>query len=197
MGVDPVFDDICGGLTTGGSANAYTLITNQSFTAYYQGFWVKVKVHASNTTASTLNVNGIGAASIKNALGNDLASGQLTAGGICDFVYNGSNFIAINSALINVDASGNAVIAGSLSAASGSFTGAVAAASANISGAASAASVSASSASFSGSVVAGSFSGPVASLSLLTGSRVFNTKYQNTSTKTMLVTASAYLTAST
>ena len=55
---------------------------------------VTVKIHVANTGASTLNVNGLGAKSIKKSNGNNVASGNLKANSVYTFVYDGTaNFI--------------------------------------------------------------------------------------------------------
>ena len=57
------------------------------------GLCVAVKINVQNTGVSTINVNGLGAKSIKKANGNDVASGNLKAGSIYTLRYNGTNFI--------------------------------------------------------------------------------------------------------
>lgn len=63
-----------------GAVNAYVVATPQHETAYYMGmpctFYTS---NASTSTAPTLNLNGLGAAAIKNANGVALVSGQIPA----------------------------------------------------------------------------------------------------------------------
>jgi hypothetical protein len=54
---------------------------------------VAVKINASNTGASTININGKGAKSIRDPRGDALTAGKLIAGSIYTLRYNGTNFI--------------------------------------------------------------------------------------------------------
>jgi hypothetical protein len=76
-----------------GSANTYTVTLNPPLTGYTEGVAVAVKIDASNTGASTININGRGAKSIRDPRGNALKAGKLTAGSIYTLRYNGTNFI--------------------------------------------------------------------------------------------------------
>ncbi|MDP4224922.1 MAG: hypothetical protein Q8910_00935 [Bacteroidota bacterium] len=78
-----------------GSANVYAVTLSPTPTSYGDGMGVVVKIAIANTGASTLNVNSLGAKTIKNPDGSDLASGDLVAGSIYNFRYNSttSNFI--------------------------------------------------------------------------------------------------------
>jgi len=57
-----------------------------------EGKTVKIKFTNANTSASTLNINSLGAKAIKKSNGNDLSSGNIKAGQICNLVYTGSVF---------------------------------------------------------------------------------------------------------
>jgi hypothetical protein len=77
--------DIGGTITAGGSANALTVTANSAFTSYGNGQILSFKAASANTTATTLNVNSIGAKAIrKMAVGADaaLAGGEIQPGGI-------------------------------------------------------------------------------------------------------------------
>ena len=80
---------------TSGSANNYTVTLNPAPTSYTDGMCVAVKINTTNTGASTLNVNGLGAKPIKKPNGNDVGAGNLKAGSIYTFRYNATtgNFI--------------------------------------------------------------------------------------------------------
>ncbi|OPJ63671.1 hypothetical protein [Clostridium chromiireducens] len=80
------------GSTSG--TNAYT-ITNSDITAYADGLTVRVKIGNSSTGASTLNINGLGAKTILDTLGNPIVSGGLKAGLPYHLCYNGTNFIVL------------------------------------------------------------------------------------------------------
>lgn len=77
-------NQITGAKTSGGSANAYTFTSDTAgtiSTAYAAGMAFVFKANHSNTGASTLNVDGVGAKSIKKGgaqaalVANDIASG--------------------------------------------------------------------------------------------------------------------------
>lgn len=75
-----------------GSANAY-VVTVVGASTYTEGMALAVKINISNTGASTINVNGLGAKVIKDSKGQDLKAGTLTANSIYTLRYNGTNFI--------------------------------------------------------------------------------------------------------
>ena len=86
-----------------GSANAYTITLQPAPASYKEGMAVAVKIHATNTGASTININGLGAKGIRKANGNNVSAGNLKAGSIYSMRYNGANFILQGS-----DSAGNA-----------------------------------------------------------------------------------------
>lgn len=73
--------------TTTGSANAY-LATIASVTAYADKQRYTLKINVANTDASTVNISGLGARTIKRPDGADIEAGDLATNGIYDFVYN-------------------------------------------------------------------------------------------------------------
>lgn len=79
--------------TTAGSANVYTLTLSPALTAYTAGVCVAVKIHAANTGSSTININGLGAKTIKDSKGNALISGKLRLNGVYTLRYDGMDFI--------------------------------------------------------------------------------------------------------
>ena len=77
----------------GGTANIYVLTLSPAPAAYVTGNRFTFKVNVTNTGPSTLNVNGLGAKSIKKGDGvTDPAAGDLTIGQIVSVVYDGTNF---------------------------------------------------------------------------------------------------------
>ena len=80
------------GGTTTGLANTYVLAL-PAITSYAEGFAVAFKCNIDSTGASTLNVNALGAKSIKKGNGAAIASGTLQADSIYTVRYNGTNFI--------------------------------------------------------------------------------------------------------
>lgn len=85
--------------TSGGSSNAYTLSLDAQITALVEGMVVKFKANHANTGASTININSIGANTIKKADGTDLIAGDLIVNGIYFLIYNGTNFILLSPIL--------------------------------------------------------------------------------------------------
>jgi hypothetical protein len=83
-------------VTSGGSANAQTLTYSVAPSAYVSGDGYVFIAGYSNSGAVTLNVNALGAKSIKIGTA-DLASGQIAAGAVAVVYYDGTNFQLVNS----------------------------------------------------------------------------------------------------
>lgn len=82
--------DVGGALTAGGTANAITVTANSAFTSYADGQRLTLRIAADNTSAATLNVNAIGAKSIRKMLATGesaLTGAELQADGIYELVY--------------------------------------------------------------------------------------------------------------
>jgi hypothetical protein len=88
-----------GGITAGGTADVLTITTNQAISSAHQaaGFSVRFKAASTNTGAATVNVDTIGAASIKRLNGDALSAGDITAGGIYDLAFDGTNYILMGA----------------------------------------------------------------------------------------------------
>ena len=80
--------------TDTGTANAYVIALSPAVTAYAAGQAFTFKAGAASTTASTLNVNGLGTKAIKKLHDQDIASGDIESGSIVTVVYDGTNFQA-------------------------------------------------------------------------------------------------------
>jgi len=78
--------------TDTGTANAYVIALSPAVTAYAAGQAITFKAGAASTTASTLNVNGLGTKAIKKLHDQDIASGDIESGSIVTVVYDGTNF---------------------------------------------------------------------------------------------------------
>ena len=76
-----------------GAADAYTITMTPTLTAYTDGLKVRVKIANTNTGAATINIDSIGARSIKRQDGTDPDAGDLTAGDLHDLIYDGTNFV--------------------------------------------------------------------------------------------------------
>lgn len=79
-----------------GAANAYVITPAPAITAYTVGQIFSFKAVNANTTASTLNVNGLGVKTIKNSLAGDLVANDILAGQIVVVEYDGTNFQMIS-----------------------------------------------------------------------------------------------------
>lgn len=79
-----------GELVAGGTANALTCTANSAFTAYDDGLMLALRIATDNTTAATLNANGIGIKSIRKMLATGesaLTGAEMQATGIYLFRY--------------------------------------------------------------------------------------------------------------
>lgn len=80
-----------------GTANAYIATLVPAIASYVAGQLVQFKATNANTTASTVNVNGLGAKTIKKLGGaTDLVSGDIAAGMVVQLEYDGTNFVMLN-----------------------------------------------------------------------------------------------------
>lgn len=91
-----------GALTSVAGTNTITASASPSITSYVSGAMFSFMPAASNTGAATININGLGAKSIRDALGNVIAAGDLVVGKMTDIRYDGTNFrIVSNSTLVS------------------------------------------------------------------------------------------------
>ena len=91
----------CGGLPI--TALAYYAVdtaSNDTYLAqvdgidsYDTGLFVLLNPVTDNTTACTLNINGMGAKSIKTPTGGDPGTGWIDANSISPMTYDGTNFV--------------------------------------------------------------------------------------------------------
>lgn len=79
-------------VVTGGVANTYTATLVPAITSYRTGQIVTVQISATNTGASTINVNGLGAQTILKNINQALIAGDLTINEVVTMVYDGTNF---------------------------------------------------------------------------------------------------------
>lgn len=92
-----------------GAADAYVITPVPAISAYTVGQRFTFLAANTNTGASTLNVNGLGARAIKRPAGGDVLGGDITTGKIIDVEYDGTNFQVMNlpTTVDNVAAFGN------------------------------------------------------------------------------------------
>jgi hypothetical protein len=74
-----------------GANDTYTITVSPAPTAYTTGDVYIFKANTANTGAATLNVNSLGAKTIKKNSTSDLETGDLIAGQIVTVVYDGTN----------------------------------------------------------------------------------------------------------
>lgn len=81
-------DDVSGTVvSTGGSANAYTFTSNQVLTSLTDGFKIAFICSATNTGASTINVDSLGAKPLRKVSGTALSAGDLVANCVYTAAY--------------------------------------------------------------------------------------------------------------
>ncbi len=89
--VKAAWNQLAGGCSYGGSANTYTMTSDAVgaiSTAYAAGMIFIFKAAATNTGASTLNVDGVGAVDIKTNDGGALVAGDIVQNGLYMVAYN-------------------------------------------------------------------------------------------------------------
>lgn len=80
-----------------GSANTLVITPSPALGAYAAGIGFLVKVSTTNTGVSTLNVNGLGAVTIKKEANLDVDAGDLKAGQIVELYHDGTYFQLVNT----------------------------------------------------------------------------------------------------
>ena len=88
-------------VATTGSANAYVAAPSPALTALTTGAWLLLKLSFTNTGAATLNVNSLGAKSLKKLADQDVEAGDLRSGDIVEVRYDGTNWLLAEPALPN------------------------------------------------------------------------------------------------
>ena len=74
-----------------GSLNTYVITLSPAPTSYTAGFTIAFKASSTNTGASTINVNGLGAITIQ-ASGTTIPAGTISSGNITQLIYDGTYF---------------------------------------------------------------------------------------------------------
>jgi hypothetical protein len=80
------------GVQDAGATDAYAVTVAPAPAAYVTGMTVVFKANTANTGAATLNVNSLGAKTIKKFADQDLGDNNIKAGGWHVVVYDGTNF---------------------------------------------------------------------------------------------------------
>jgi hypothetical protein len=96
---------------SGGSGDAYTLSVTPAPTAYVAGQVFRFKANFANTAAATLNVNSLGAKTIKKLNGaTDLAANDIQNGQLVEVQYDGTNFQMLSPVAVAAAGGGGGVI---------------------------------------------------------------------------------------
>lgn len=75
-----------------GSNDTYVISLSPALASYIAGQIVRFLANTINTGACSLNVNGLGAITIKKSFNVDLNDGDIKAGQIVEVIYDGTNF---------------------------------------------------------------------------------------------------------
>lgn len=75
-----------------GANDTYAITLAPAPTAYTTGMVVNFKANTLNTGAATLNVNSLGAKTIKKSYNSDLETGDILANQLVSVIYDGTNF---------------------------------------------------------------------------------------------------------
>lgn len=78
--------------TTTGSSNAYVLTLSPPLHAHITGYPIPIKTNFGNTASATININGLGAVTLKKNGSKDLASGDIPSGWEGIIAYDGTNY---------------------------------------------------------------------------------------------------------
>ena len=75
-------------VASAGAGNAYTVSMPTALAAYVDGYEVVMKANHTNTGAATIDIDGLGAKSLRRQYGEALAAGDIQSGKIVPFRYN-------------------------------------------------------------------------------------------------------------
>lgn len=84
-----------------GANDTYVITLSPVPTSYTAGMVVHFKANTANTGAATLNVNSLGAKTIKKGVSTTLDDGDILAGQFCTVIYDGTDFILQNPVSTN------------------------------------------------------------------------------------------------
>ncbi len=91
-----------------GTANSYSIALTPAPARYLPGMMLTFRANAANTAAATLNVNSLGATTIRKNVSTNLAAGDIAAGQMVVVIYDGSAFQMISPAGSGSSSSGSA-----------------------------------------------------------------------------------------
>jgi hypothetical protein len=102
--------DTNGSVTSSGSSNAYVIAANQTLSAYYNGLDITFQANHTNTGASTVNVDSVGAVAIEKDGSVALTGGEILSGNKYRIVHDGTNFILTNPSPIAASATVSGIV---------------------------------------------------------------------------------------
>ena len=75
-----------------GTATAQVVALSPAITAYTAGQRISFKANATSTGATTVNVNAVGAKTLKKLHDQDIAAGDIESGSVVTAIYDGTNY---------------------------------------------------------------------------------------------------------
>lgn len=99
--------------TDAGAADAYVITPTTALVAYTPSLFVLVRPVNANTGACTINISGLGAKSIKTALGANPSAGDIAANQPILLTYDGTNFVLLAGSAA-LQRTGNQTLTGNL-----------------------------------------------------------------------------------
>lgn len=91
------FLDTNGSVVSSGSSNAYAITSSRVISALVTNTVMAFTANFANTGAATLNLNALGAATIKRPNGGDLLASDIVSGQTCLVIYKSPNWMLINA----------------------------------------------------------------------------------------------------
>lgn len=85
------YKDNNGSLVATGAVNAYAVAANRTITAYYDGLDITFEANLENTGSATLNVDGVGAKTIRRNNDKNLTAGDIEAGQKVSVLFDSDN----------------------------------------------------------------------------------------------------------
>ena len=95
--VNTLIDNVSYWLDSGVNGNYFATVSPAP-NAYITGYLIYVKANSTNTAASTLNVNSLGAVNVYKNYNQSLGTSDIVSGQIFSVVYDGINFQLIGGA---------------------------------------------------------------------------------------------------
>lgn len=95
----------------GGGSDSYAITLSPALSSYTTGLMINFKANTANTGGASLNINGLGAKTIKKNLNVDLNDGDIKATQIVQVIYDGTNFQMLSPVYGAVNQDGQAIYA--------------------------------------------------------------------------------------